>query len=53
MPDSAAKPTDPTHALLSLLAKGQGSVDRLLALLRHAVLEVACDDRRHLKWCWR
>ncbi|WP_240653845.1 type VII secretion system-associated protein [Streptomyces sp. AcE210] len=45
VPDSAAKPTDPTHALLRLLVKGQGSVDRLLALLRHTVLEVACDEQ--------
>ncbi|MFG3268488.1 type VII secretion system-associated protein [Streptomyces bobili] len=45
VPDSAAKPTDPTHALLRLLVKGQGSVDRLLALLRHTILEVACDEQ--------
>ncbi|MFF4509157.1 type VII secretion system-associated protein [Streptomyces sp. NPDC001401] len=45
VPDSAAKPTDPTHALLRLLYKGQGSVDRLLAILRHTVLEVACDEQ--------
>lgn len=45
VPDSAAKPTDPAHALLRLLVKGQGSVDRLLALLRHTILEVACDEQ--------
>ncbi|MFE7161749.1 type VII secretion system-associated protein [Streptomyces sp. NPDC057636] len=45
VPDSAAKPTDPMHALLRLLVKGQGSVDRLLALLRHTVLEVGCDEQ--------
>lgn len=47
VPDSAAKPTDPLHALLRLFAqgKGRGSVDRFQALLRHTVLEVACDDQ--------
>ncbi|MEU1664000.1 type VII secretion system-associated protein [Streptomyces sparsogenes] len=47
VPDSAAKPTDPTHALLRLFAKGKGrgSGDRFLALLRHTVLQVACDQQ--------
>ncbi|EST18126.1 hypothetical protein M877_39570 (plasmid) [Streptomyces niveus NCIMB 11891] len=47
VPDSPAKPTDPAHALLRLFAKGrgEGSVDRFLALLRHTVLEVACDEQ--------
>ncbi|WP_217208924.1 type VII secretion system-associated protein [Streptomyces sp. AC550_RSS872] len=45
VPDSAAKPTDPIHALLRLLVKGHASVDRLLALLRHTILEVAYDEQ--------
>ncbi|CAL9553756.1 hypothetical protein SUDANB176_04500 [Streptomyces sp. enrichment culture] len=47
VPDSAAKPTDPVHALLRLFTedKGRDSVDRFLALLRHTVLEVACDEQ--------
>ncbi|WP_318214070.1 type VII secretion system-associated protein [Streptomyces sp. SCL15-6] len=50
VPDSAAKPTDPVHALLRLFARGEGqdSVDRFLALLRHTVLEVACDEQGRL-----
>lgn len=47
VPDRAAKPTDPVHALLRLFVKdkGQDSVDRFLALLRHTVLEIACDEQ--------
>ncbi|GAA3498905.1 hypothetical protein GCM10019016_060080 [Streptomyces prasinosporus] len=47
VPDSAAKPTDPVHALLRLFAedKGRDSVGRFLALLRHTVLEVPCDEQ--------